>query len=372
VEQNYEGRVAVTGRVTGPGVTTGTTGNNLGNWLEDATGVPRLYARQGQNGDYLIFRPDGFIDNGTLVFTTYQGGSPSYPESVWRLPNGGTRELLATRGQQAPGLQAGVVFDDEGIPVFDSVFNSAGHLGLEIRLLGPGITYPFNHSFWTDREGSGLQLVIKSGDAAPETPNSLISTIGPSEFNGASRFAGVFTTQSTIDLQYTQGLFAEDKQKIFHLIARNGGPAPGADDGQVFGGASRTDSEGTAYGLNWIDQNTYQFNDQNEAAFIGHLSGSGTSIANDTGIWAMTHQKNLSLIVRTGDMFDVGNNDFRQLKDLTLQDFNSAGELVFWAAFTDGSSGMFVANVNAVPEPSSFLLLLGSIALFRLHRARTK
>ena len=98
------------------------------------------------------------------------------------------------------------------------------------------------------------------------------------------------------------------------------------------------------------------FNDNSEVAFFGHIGGAGVSADNNAGIWAMDNQKILHLIARTGSAFTVGNGDVRQITALTLQDFNSLGQLAFSATFADGSSGIFLANVNAVPEPGTMML----------------
>jgi len=52
--------------------------------------------------------------------------------------------------------------------------------------------------------------------------------------------------------------------------------------------------------------------------------------------------------------------------------FNNLGQFAFWARFTDGSSGIFVSNRVAVPEPSSmFAILMGALCL-NFHRRRNR
>ena len=41
--------------------------------------------------------------------------------------------------------------------------------------------------------------------------------------------------------------------------------------------------------------------------------------------------------------------------------FNERGQVAFYATFTDGSSGVFVSNVVAVPEPTALLLMVGAL-----------
>jgi hypothetical protein len=49
--------------------------------------------------------------------------------------------------------------------------------------------------------------------------------------------------------------------------------------------------------------------------------------------------------------------------------FNDRGQVAFWARFTDGSSGIFVSNLVAIPEPSA-IILVGIPALGMLLRRR--
>ena len=49
-----------------------------------------------------------------------------------------------------------------------------------------------------------------------------------------------------------------------------------------------------------------------------------------------------------------------EIEDGRRSGFNDRGQLAFWAQFTDGTEGVFVTNLVAVPEPSGcYLLALG-------------
>jgi hypothetical protein len=165
---------------------------------------------------------------------------------------------------------------------------------------------------------------------------------------------------SSLDSHNNLGLWAETDLNALHLIARAGDPAPEAGNGVVFSTVSRTFSDGIPVGLRAIE-NPIGFNDHGEVAFLAHLAGPGIDISNDTGIWAMDSQKILHLVAQTGRLFDVGGGDFRQIAGLYPADFNNAGQLVFGASFTDGSTGVFFADVNAIPEPSSLVLAVGGM-----------
>ncbi|MEZ6072461.1 MAG: PEP-CTERM sorting domain-containing protein [Pirellulales bacterium] len=45
--------------------------------------------------------------------------------------------------------------------------------------------------------------------------------------------------------------------------------------------------------------------------------------------------------------------------------FNDRGQVAFGATFTDGTSGIFVSNAVAVPEPASLMLFAVGATLLR-------
>lgn len=59
-----------------------------------------------------------------------------------------------------------------------------------------------------------------------------------------------------------------------------------------------------------------------------------------------------------------GNEDGRR------SGFNDRGQLAFLAKFTDGTSGVFVADLGVVPEPASAVLLMAAAMYVLLFRFR--
>jgi hypothetical protein len=88
--------------------------------------------------------------------------------------------------------------------------------------------------------------------------------------------------------------------------------------------------------------------------FWATLTGTGvTTGVNDIGIWQQNAGGGLTLLARTGESIEVAPGDSRMVTDLFLQPpsggedgrprcVNSADQVTFFAAFADGSTGIFV------------------------------
>jgi hypothetical protein len=96
----------------------------------------------------------------------------------------------------------------------------------------------------------------------------------------------------------------------------------------------------------------------------------------------------LHLIAREGDPLEVAPGDIRVMaefdpirtmysasanEDGRRSSFNDQGQIALTIGFTDGSSGIFVFDAVAVPEPTAALLFfsatVGAVALIRRQRA---
>ena len=167
------------------------------------------------------------------------------------------------------------------------------------------------------------------------------------------------------------GIWSDGHGSGLALIARSGSPAPGVEAGVNFN--------------SFDNGSTIELNNSGQTAFWATLSGTGINSTNDTGIWAEDTAGVLRLIVREGGVLDVSNNplthDLRTVSAISglagntgngdgrPSSFNDLGQLAFVARFTDGSEGVFVSSLAAVPEPNSILLLV-SLALIRLSIRR--
>jgi hypothetical protein len=228
-------------------------------------------------------------------------------------------QLVARKGDQAPGQPAGVVLNGIGVPIANG-----STVGFRTSVTGTGVTAANDAAIFTWSAANGLTTAAREGDAAPGAGGALFGqfgtasplgfgqlfTIGPSghaAFYAPLTGSGVTTANDTsIWAQTPDGL---------KLVVRKGDqvdldPGPGAD-------------LATVANLSLLDN--------------GPNAGLGTSAG----------------------YASVGGDD-----------------QVAWAAtFTDGRSGVFV-SVVPVPEPAAVLAVaaagvLGAGAARRLTRAAT-
>jgi hypothetical protein len=178
--------------------------------------------------------------------------------------------------------------------------------------------------------------------------------LGQPVLNDADQIAfKAFVTGNGVDSTNDTGIWLERSGSLT-LVAREGDQPPGTPDGAVVGSFS---------GLS----NRLVLNDAGQVAFT-----------NPNGLWATDRAGELQLIARTGDLLEVAPGDFRTIRlpffdpsngistgnsDGRPSFFNNRGQLAFAATFTDGSSGIFVSNRVAIPEPSTCALVaLGCVA----------
>lgn len=144
-----------------------------------------------------------------------------------------------------------------------------------------------------------------------------------------------------------------------------------------------TQAPGTPTGVNFSTINSIpSLNSSGQIAFQARLGGGGVGSSNNLGIWATDRNGVLHLIARTGDKLEIAPGDFPTISNLDLiantdngdggpSGFNNLGQLAFWASFNGSTSGVFVSNVVAIPEPSSLLLTaLAAAGLLKSRRLR--
>ncbi len=219
-------------------------------------------------------------------------------------------------------------------------------------------------SIWIDAAGE-TEAVVQDGDPAPGLPEEVtFRSLGAPVLNGQGTV--VFPAQA----QGYTGIWTGDPESL-SLVAYQGQPAPGTPEGVVF---SRFDE------LSLLSPfpfgNKLMINANGQVAFAALLEG-GAGQDEDRGIWATDRTGDLRLIARVGDLLEVASGDYRTVSDLRygplggsggedgrISALNDRGQLTFWAGFDDGSSGVFVSNIVAVPEPvllTPFALLFSAL-----------
>jgi len=324
-----------------------------GIWSEGGGSGLALVAREG---DPAPGTSDNFIgligtpalnDAGQTAFLGGINSSNTTNRGIWSEGGGSGLALVAREGiGTAPGTGsnfttfASPVINDAGQTAFLGGVNSGG---------------PTSRGIWSEGGGSGLALVARAGNMAPGTSDNFTVFNSPVLNDaGQTAFLGHLNTGNNTT---NRGIWSEGGGSGLALVARLGDAAPGTSDSFTFLG-------------------TPVLNDVGQTAFLGDLnSGNNTT---GSGIWAEDPSGVLTLIARQGDLLDVENGpgtDFRTIIDLSFvtitnsgfsntgngdgraSGFNNFGQLAFRANFTDGTSGVFLSNLAAVPSPRAVLRL---------------
>jgi hypothetical protein len=289
---------------------------------------------------------------------------------VWSDRGGSGLELMYDYAEPAPGLPDGYAFINFD---FHPGFNSLGQLAFTGSAIF-AIPRPVA-GVWSEGRGHGLELIAASGHQAPDTLTGVNFASSPfSERILNSRGETAFLSQLTglsVTSSNNTALWSEGGGNGLKLLAREGQQAPGAQTGVVFG--------------NFIFSDVPILNANGQAAFTGLLTGPGVTSQNNRGIWAQDLNGIVHLIARTGDLLDVSDDpllpDFRTISTLNFQTrsgnddgkrsgFNNRGQVAFRARFTDGSQGIFVSDLVAVPEPGAFAMAITTLII--LFSARCK
>ena len=352
---NDAGHIAFNGTTIGPGLD---NDNNRGLW-SDAGGALELVARESDAApgtsevyDFISSRPNMNGSGVTYFYSLLSGAGYDFfqNQSLW---------AHDTSGAHAVGLSGdptgidGVIHNTFGV-IFG--VNDAGEIAFYSGLTGAG-TDPTNNSGIFSGLPGEWDLVARKGQAAPGTaPGIYFSDFGSAHLggSGASSFWG-FVSGPGVDTTNDRGIWSDGTGEL-RLVFREGDHAPGTELGVRFLGA----------------ESDHVINGAGQVGMIGYLTGEGVTESNFKGIWATQPNGLLSLIARSGDLFDVNRDpaidDLRVIEEVGLfmgyngiggedghgTSFSDDGELVFRLEFTDGTSGIFVA---AVPEPGTGALL---------------
>jgi len=337
---NTAGQAAFQGTLKGSGVT---ASNDKGIWAQQG-GTLGLVARSGESAPGT---PAG------VNFTSFAAGPPSINElghvsfratltgtgvtaandgGVW-VKRGGAVSLVALEGNQAAGLEAGTTY---GILSQPSM-NAAGQTAFVATLAG-GVNAK-NVALYAE-SGNTPAAAVRKGDAAPMAPaGSVFANFTSPLFNASNDLAFQATISGpSVITSNNDGIWIK-QDGVLKPIALEGTSAPGAPAGVLFNSFSEL-----------------AMNASGQIAFLGTLTGSGVTAANDGGIWATTLGGELRLVAREGgplanDLTGVVNGLYfaggSNNEDGQRSGFNDRGDVAFLATFADGSSRIAVSDAVA-------------------------
>ena len=424
VALNDSGQSAFFSHLRGPGVF---AFNDYGVWSQGTGSLEKVV----RSGDPAPGTPSGVTFISGLIEPVFNGGGRSAflaqvtgnavsSADDWGIWAEGPLALVAREGNQAPGLPAGVNYYLLGQPSL----NSAGQMIFFGRVVGTGITTANDDVIWSNRTGT-IAAVVREGNAAVGVgPGVTFGSIGASALNAhgtmvfqsllsggsltSANDGGIWSEQSgVISLVVREGSHAAGTPAGANfdnfdspVVNNNGqiafrgrltGTGVGATNGQGiwsdgFGGqhlVARTGDQapGTPVGAMFNRLGVPVFNSVGQTAFEGFLTGGGVYSWNSQGIWAEDQAGLLRLIARAGDLLEVSPGDFRTIASLGFRPysnndsgrpsgFNDLGQLAFLAQFTDGTSGVFVSSLAAVPEPPALVLCSAVLGVVLLRRTR--
>ncbi len=346
-----------------------------GYWLQTGEEARLLARLDGQapgavpGARFELLWPTAMNRSGQFVFqadVTLGGFGPdNSPQGVWTNRDGAF-DVLAHSG--VPATEFGPDATYAGFVRQGPSINDGSHFLYNAWIKRPGISDPFDGGLVVD-DGAGRRVVARKGQSAPgDLPDLVFDRfdLGDSVLNGMGQVA--FSARvSGADLSdgARNGIWLEKSPGEIQLIARSGQSAPGG-------------------GLFNIDrQQPFVLNNHGQVAFGARLFESGE------GIWATDRSGVLQLIVRNGSTIEVAPGDVRTVvavgflhqefddESSGLQDgrnaaFNNRGGVAFTAFFEDGTSGIFVSSIVAVPEPAMTLQTAIIVLAAMIQRSRRK
>jgi hypothetical protein len=368
------------------------TAQSSGIWVAGSNGVS-LAASEGTvaitGSPEVLFLPQSFEQpfandpvlspSGQAICRGFLAG-PGVDESnlngLWSYTETSGLQLLQRAGDVAGGHDGRTFLSFPSVPTINAAGDTAflafyeaahGHEGAVNGASASGAhedTAELGLGLWLRRASGELRHIFAIGDHAPgiEGEVHFVDTFNPI-LNAASHVAffavvageGV-STANEIGL-WSNGMSSDGSLR---LVVRQGGEAPGNEQGFVFG--------------TFLEPS---FNAAGQTAFMaaGYRLENEAVVENAFGIWGQDRAGTLRLVARVGQNLEIGAGDEREIASLAFasntggedgkpRGLNDLGQIVFRAAFTDGSSGIFVSDALTTPEPRcGAMLLLAVICL---------
>ncbi len=300
-------RFVMQSNLLGPGIE---LSNRMSIWIGSEAGLDLIVRSEnsapGGDDGATVLGPflTGFSEQGHVTFVSDlgDGAGQLVDRSVIWAGKPESLQIVARAGDQAPGMEPGVVFWQTAtgsVPI-----NNAGQIAFNGFVVGPGVTWENDQGYWAGVPGE-LKLIARSGDQAPGTEEGVV-------FQGDSSLFPLAAKPSIND--------------VGQIVLSTFLTGPGVDSSNDFG-VWVTDTLGR---LKLIARTGDKF-DVNDTPEIEDLR-------------TISRIENLHTPIGS---------------DIAPRSFNDDGELVLRLKFTDGYEGIFIATI---PEPGTVILIgIGSL-----------
>jgi hypothetical protein len=356
----------------GPGIDTQFGTNANGIWRETADGTelrvrtddaaPGLPAGHTVRviGIPFVASTRLFLFNGVYRMPGESPGSVNANQEAFWTDRSGMLETLAFGGQQAPGVEPGVVFGAGTQTAIEGTFRSWGtndalKLAFNGNLRGPGIDDFNDEGIWVEEDGM-LTLLVREGDPSPEIApgvqfgmSSGIDTFGdliPVMMNdsGAILFGA---RHRGGEIPFTRAIWTTRSGSLELVVY---GTLP------VSGSAPGSPAPGMGPGATFSTIPFAQLNDANDIAISGFATIDMDFDNQPQGVW-WDRPEELTLVVREDDpvpgLPGIAFAGFNR----TLS-FGAGGHLAFLADLRDSANGDPLGTALVMTDPQGGLQLL--------------
>lgn len=321
------GKVGFEGFLTGPGINVGV--NDTGVW-SDGTGALSLVALRGEQAAGLDagVKYTGF-SSPVMNSQNVLGLSGQFTPNNFGIWQGDANGLtaVALTGWVPPDTPNGTRYAG----VVSPVINSAANMAWFGSLTGPNIFPSNDKGLWTTIGGN--QKVFQAGEPAPGTPTGFeeFTNFAAPTINNAGKVAvrAGLSGGDTVPGVNDQGIWTGDPNNM-GLLVRAGADATGAE------GQPQTTPKFKTFG-NPVLGGT------NECAFLATLTGDGITVGeNDTGVWRTVNAA-LEFVIQRGDQDGAsGGVTFNQL---FAPETNRLNQVAFFAIVKRSPDGLPLASI---------------------------